>query len=178
MAKGKKRPAPWQGLLAGGLLSLGIYLLGLLLLTLLVVKGVLSEGGSFPAAAVLCTLSTLLGGLLAVRLTGWRAGGLLAAALVLFALGLAGLGFWEEITWLGRRIGGERGKRPFSWIAQNRRVFLIFPLRRRRTLPVKEGREGMEDMGRRMSAVPQMWTALMENRSSVPWDFCPFPRFT
>lgn len=102
MAKGKKRPAPWQGLLAGGLLSLGIYLLGLLLLTLLVVKGVLSEGGSFPAAAVLCTLSTLLGGLLAVRLTGWRAGGLLAAALVLFALGLAGLGFWEEITWLGR----------------------------------------------------------------------------
>ena len=94
MAKGKKRPAPWQGLLAGGLLTLGIYLLGLLLLTLLVVKGVLSEGGSFPAAAVLCTLSTLLGGLLAVRLTGWRAGGLLAAALVrggiLLLCGLAG----------------------------------------------------------------------------------------
>ena len=102
MAKGKKQKAAWQGFLAGGLLSLGIYLLGLLVVTMLLVKGVLSEGGSFPAVAVLCVLSALAGGVLAVRLTGWRAGGVLTAAAFLAVLILAGLGFWEEIAWLGR----------------------------------------------------------------------------
>lgn len=102
MAKGKKQTAAWQGFLAGGLLALGIYLMGLLVLTLLLVRGILSEGGSFPAVAVLCVLSVLGGGLLTVRLTGWRAGGLLTAAAFLAVLILAGLGFWEEIAWLGR----------------------------------------------------------------------------
>ena len=102
MAKGRKKLAVWQGFLAGGLLSLGVYLLGLLLLTLLLVKGTLSEGGSFPIVAVLCALSALAGGALTVRLTGWRAGGALTAAIFLSALLLAGLGFWEEIAWLGR----------------------------------------------------------------------------
>lgn len=101
MAKAKKQRAVWQGFLAGSLLSLGMYLLGLLFLTLLLVKGALSEGGSFPAVAALCALSTLGGGLLVVRLTGWRAGGLLAAAMFLSVLILAGLGFWEEVSWLG-----------------------------------------------------------------------------
>lgn len=101
MAKGKKQRAAWQGFLAGGLLALGVYLLGLLFLTLLLVKGVLSEGGSVPAAAVLCGLSALSGGALAVRLTGWRAGGVLTAAAFLSVLLLAGLGFWERIAWLG-----------------------------------------------------------------------------
>lgn len=102
MAKGRKRPAAWQGILAGSLLTLGMYLLGLLFLTLLLVKGALSEGGSFPAVAVLCALSALAGGLLTVRLTRWRAGGVLTAAAFLSTLILAGLGFWEEIAWLGR----------------------------------------------------------------------------
>lgn len=102
MAKGRKRLAVWQGLLAGSLLTVGVYLLGLLFLTLLLVKGALSEGGSFPAVAVLCALSVLAGGLLTVRLTRWRAGGVLTAAVFLSALILAGLGFWEEIAWLGR----------------------------------------------------------------------------
>ena len=101
MAKAKKPPAPWRGLLAGGLLALGVYLLGLLLLTLLLVKGVLSEGGSFPAVAALCVLSTLGGGLLAVRLTGWRAGGVVTAAMLLTMLALTGLGVWAQIAWLG-----------------------------------------------------------------------------
>ena len=79
-----------------------MYLLGLLLLTLLLVKGALSEGGSFAMVAALCVLATLAGGLLTVRLTLWRAGGVLTAALFLSVLLLAGLGFWEEITWLGR----------------------------------------------------------------------------
>lgn len=102
MAKGKKQGPAWKGILAGSLLMLGIYLDGLLLLTLLLVKGMLSEGGAFPAVAVLCFLSALAGGVLTVRLTGWRAGGLLAAAGFLAVLALLGLGFWEEISWLGR----------------------------------------------------------------------------
>lgn len=102
MAKGRKRLAVWQGFLAGGLLSLGVYLLGLMLLALLMVKGTLSEGGSFPMVAALCVLAALAGGLLTVRLTLWRAGGVLTAAMFLCALLLAGLGFWEEISWLGR----------------------------------------------------------------------------
>jgi len=101
MAKGRRKLAAWQGFLAGGLLSLGVYLSGLLLLTLLLVKGVLSEGGSFPIVAVLCALAALAGGLLTVRLTLWRAGGVLTAAVFLFVLLLAGLGFWDEISWLG-----------------------------------------------------------------------------
>lgn len=97
----RKQLTLWQGFLAGSLLTLGVYLLGLLFLTLLLVKGVLSEGGSFPAVAVLCALSALAGGLLTVRLTRWRAGGVLTAAIFLSVLILAGLGFWEEIAWLG-----------------------------------------------------------------------------
>lgn len=102
MAKGRKKPAAWQGFLAGGLLTLGLYLLGLLFLTLLLVKGVLSEGGSFPLVAALCLASSFAGGLLTVRLTRRRAGGVLTAVLFLFVLLLAGLGAWGEIAWLGR----------------------------------------------------------------------------
>lgn len=98
----RKQLTVWQGFLAGSLLTLGLYLLGLLFLTLLMVKGALSEGGSFPAVAVLCALSALAGGVLTVRLTRWRIGGVLTAAIFLSALILAGLGFWEEVTWLGR----------------------------------------------------------------------------
>ena len=36
-----------------------------------------------------------------MRLTRRRAGGVLTAAVFLFVLVLAGLGFWEEIAWLG-----------------------------------------------------------------------------
>lgn len=96
----RKQLAMWQCFLAGGLLTLGVYLLGLMLLALLLVKGAMSEGGSFPAVAVLCALSALAGGLLTVRLTRWRAGGVLTAAAFLSVLILAGLGFWEEIAWL------------------------------------------------------------------------------
>lgn len=102
MAKGRKKLAVWQGFLAGGLLALGAYLLGLMLLTLLLVKGALSEGGSFPVVAALCALASLAGGLLTVRLTLWRAGGVLTAAAFLFVLLLAGLGVWGEIAWMGR----------------------------------------------------------------------------
>lgn len=102
MAKGWKKLAVWQGLLAGVLLSLGVYLLGLLCLALLLVKGILPEGGSFPMVAVLCVLAALAGGALSVHLTRWRMGGVLTAALFLLVLLLAGLGFWEEVAWLGQ----------------------------------------------------------------------------
>ncbi len=102
MAKGRKKLAVWQGFLAGGLLSLGVYLLGLMFLALLMVKGTLSEGGSFPMVAALCIVATLAGGLLTVRLTLRRAGGVLTAVMFLSVLLLAGLGFWEEIAWLGQ----------------------------------------------------------------------------
>ena len=102
MAKRRKKLAVWQGFLAGTLLSLGTYLLGLLCLALLLVKGALPEGGSFPMVAALCVLVALAGGILTVRLTRRRAGGVLTAALFLSVLLLAGLGFWEEIAWLGQ----------------------------------------------------------------------------
>lgn len=101
MAKGRKKMAAWQGFLAGGLLSLGVYLLGLLLMALLLVKGVLPESARFYAVAALCGLAALAGGVLTVRLTRRQAGGVLASLIFLFALLLAGLGFWEEIAWLG-----------------------------------------------------------------------------
>lgn len=101
MAKGRKKLAVWQGFLAGGLLSLGVYLLGLLAAALLLVNGVLPEGAQFTVVAALCALAALAGGVLTVRLTRWKAGGVLTALLFLSALLLAGLGFWEEITWLG-----------------------------------------------------------------------------
>jgi len=101
MAKGRKKLAAWQGVLAGGVLSLCLYLLGLLLAALLLVRGTLPESGSFPAVAVLCALSSLTGGVTVVRLTGWRAGGLLTAAAFLSVLILLGLGFWDEIAWAG-----------------------------------------------------------------------------
>lgn len=101
MVKGRKKLMPWQGFLAGSLVSLGLYLLGLLFLTLLLVKGTVSEGGSFLVVAVLCALSALAGGMLTVRLTGLRAGGALTAAIFLAVLALLGLGFWEQIAWLG-----------------------------------------------------------------------------
>lgn len=51
--------------------------------------------------AVLCVLSALAGGVAAVRLTRWKMGGLLTAAAFLSVLVLLGLGFWEEVAWLG-----------------------------------------------------------------------------
>lgn len=101
MAKGRKKLAVWKGFLVGGTLSLGVYLLGLLLLTLLLVRGTVPEKGSFPVIAVLCALSALAGGVTAARLTGWRAGGALTALIFLGVLVLLGLGFWEQIAWLG-----------------------------------------------------------------------------
>ena len=98
----KKKLTVRQGFLAGGLLSIGVYFLGLLFLTLLLVKGVLPEGGSFPAVAVLCALAAGAGGSLTVRATRWPAGGVLTAVLFLSVLILLGLGFWEEVAWLGR----------------------------------------------------------------------------
>ena len=73
----------------------------LLLVSMLLVKGTLPEGGSFPMVAVLCVLSALAGGVAAVRLTRWKMGGLLTAAAFLSVLVLLGLGFWEEVAWLG-----------------------------------------------------------------------------
>ncbi len=101
MAKGRKKLAVWKGFLVGGTLSLGVYMLGLLLLTLLLVRGTVPEKGSFPVIAVLCGLSALAGGIATARLTGWRAGGALTALIFLTALVLLGLGFWEQIAWLG-----------------------------------------------------------------------------
>jgi len=102
MAKGRKQLAAWKGLLAGGLLTLGMYLAGLLFLTLLLVKGTISERWRFTAVAVLCGLSALAGGMATVRLTRWRAGGVLTTVIFLALLSLAGLGFWDEVTWFGR----------------------------------------------------------------------------
>ena len=101
MARGRKKWSMWQAFLAGELTSLGVYLIGLLFLTLFLVKGMLSEGGSFPVIAVLCMLSSLAGGLMTVHLARWRAAGILTAAVFLSVLLWAGLGFWEEVSWLG-----------------------------------------------------------------------------
>lgn len=105
MAKGKKKAQPpWLTALEGLGASLGTYLLGQMLVAMLVVRGSLSEGGMFPAVAMLCMLSALCGGLLCARRPLW---GTLPSAMlpaVLFAVVLMGVGLlcWERIAWTGR----------------------------------------------------------------------------
>lgn len=105
MGKTKKEPSPlWLVLTQGSILSLGIYFLGLLGLSALLVRGSVGEGNSFPMIAGLAVLSSFLGGLVTVRRTPWGAvpAGLVTAAVFICALGLAGLAFWESITFAGK----------------------------------------------------------------------------
>ena len=129
MGKSRKTTAVWAVFLRGTLLALGVYLAGQLLLALLQVQGVLPEQGGYPATAVVCGLSSLLGGLVCVRRSPWGTlpGGLLTAALFALLLIAGGLLFWHGITWKGRGgvlllcamgggvlsglLGGRRGKR-------------------------------------------------------------------
>ena len=67
MSKGRKQAPPWRAFAWGVLVSLGLYLGLLLVLALLAVRGVLGEGGTFPAIAVSCGVSALAGGLVCVR---------------------------------------------------------------------------------------------------------------
>ena len=129
MGKNRKPTAVWTVFLRGALLAFGVYLAGQLLLALLQVKGVLPEQGGYPATAVLCGVSSLLGGLLCVRRSPWGTlpGGLLEASLFALLLMAGGLLFWRGITWTGRGgvlllcalgggavsglLGGRRGRR-------------------------------------------------------------------
>ncbi len=129
MGKSRKATAVWAVFLRGTLLALGVYLAGQLLLALLQVRGVLPEQGGYPATAVVCGLSSLLGGLVCVRRSPWGTlpGGLLTAALFALLLIAGGLLFWHGITWTGRGgvlllcalgggvlsglLGGRRGRR-------------------------------------------------------------------
>ena len=102
MKMAKKQKAAWQGFLQGSLLALGLYMLGLLFLALLLVKGRLSEEAGFPIVAALCAAAVLCGGLLTIRQTGVRAGGLTTGAVFAVVLASVALCCWEETTWLGR----------------------------------------------------------------------------
>lgn len=104
MGKKRKSTPVWAVFLQGTALALGVYLAGQLLLALLQVRGVLPEQGGYPATAVACGLSSLLGGAICVRRSPWGTlpSGLLAAALFASLLVMVGLLFWQGLTWTGR----------------------------------------------------------------------------
>ena len=99
MAKGKKRrTAAGVVLLQGAAVSVIVYLAGILLLALLVVKGAVPERAAFPAAAVLCLLGTLSGGVVTARRTPWGplSAALLNTALFAAVLLVVGLACWPD----------------------------------------------------------------------------------
>ena len=104
MGKDRRKQAVWVVFLRGELIALGIYLLGIMLLALLVVKGVLPERGVYPAVAVMCLLTAMTAGLLAVRKSslGRLSAGILSAVIFGAILLLVGTCAWQEITWTGR----------------------------------------------------------------------------
>ncbi|MBR5472130.1 MAG: TIGR04086 family membrane protein [Oscillibacter sp.] len=104
MGKDRRKQAVWVVFLRGELIALGIYLLGIMLLTLLVVKGVLPERGAYPAVAVMCLLTSMTAGLLAVRKSslGRLSAGILSAVIFGAILLLVGTCAWQEIAWTGR----------------------------------------------------------------------------
>ena len=104
MGKDRRKQAAWLVLLQGELIALGIYLLGIMLLALLVVKGVLPERGAYPAVVVMCLLTAMTAGLLAVRKSslGRLSAGILSAVIFGAILLLVGTCAWQEITWTGR----------------------------------------------------------------------------
>ncbi|MCI8398242.1 MAG: DUF3792 family protein [Oscillibacter sp.] len=102
MAKSRKQAAPWQGFLMGGAACLGLYLAGLLLAALLMTKGTVSEASRFPLAAVLCVLAALCGGLLAIKQSALRAGGIVTGVSFAAVLVIVGLACWKDgIAWAG-----------------------------------------------------------------------------
>lgn len=89
----------------GSGLALGLYLTGLMLLTLFAVRGGISD--TFPAVAVLCFASSLVGGLTVARRLPW---GTLPSALLVSAcftgtLVLVGLSFPSGLTLTGKGGG-------------------------------------------------------------------------
>lgn len=104
MGTGRKQPSPGGVLLRGILAALGLYGLLQLLLALLLVKGILPESAMFPAVGVSCVLAAFAGGLLCAGRVPWGtlAGGGLTACGFGAILAVAGLGFWEGITWTGQ----------------------------------------------------------------------------
>ena len=78
MGKTKKEPTPlWLVLTQGSILSLGIYFLGLLGLSALLARGSVGEERSLSMIAGLAVPSSFVGG-------------------------LAGLAFWESLTFAGK----------------------------------------------------------------------------
>ena len=101
---GNKEIPLWIVLTQGSLLALAIYFLGLLGISGLLVNGKVGEGSAFPLTLGLIFTAAFGGAMIAVRRTtlGTLPTGLAIAAIFLFALGVAGLAFWESITFLGR----------------------------------------------------------------------------
>ena len=97
MSKKKKQASPWRAFVWGILVSLGMYIGLVLLLALLAVRGILGEGGTFPAIAAACGASALAGGLVCVREApvGRLPGALLCAAGFAAVLAAGCLLCWE-----------------------------------------------------------------------------------
>ena len=117
MSKKKKQAPPWRAFVWGILVSLGMYIGLVLLLALLAVRGILGEGGTFPAIAAACGASALVGGLVCVREAPV---GRLPAALLCGGCGGAGggvpavLGGWCYTSGLGA-AGVLDGWRTAGW---------------------------------------------------------------
>ena len=99
----RKRPAVWVVLLQGSMTALWIYLAGLFLVALFLVKGILPEGVMVPAAAGLCVVASLMGGLLVSGKTtmGTLPASVLNALIFSGILVLAGMACWHQISWNG-----------------------------------------------------------------------------
>lgn len=101
MAKGG-RAAPWKGVARGVLAALALYLCGTALLALLMVKGAVPEKAGFPVLMVLCVVSVLCGGVLAVPALPPLPAGMTVSGSFAAVLLAAGAACWQGITWTGR----------------------------------------------------------------------------
>lgn len=99
-----KKQTAWVIFIQGILLSLGAYLILQLLLAFLLVKSVLPQESSFPALALACGLSALLGGIFCARRSalGTLSSSLIATAGFAALLIAVGILCYEGITWTGR----------------------------------------------------------------------------
>lgn len=99
-----KKQTAWVVFIQGAFLSLGVYLALQLLMALLLVKSVLPETSSFPALAMACGLSALLGGIFCARRSalGTLSSSLIATAGFAALLTAVGILCYDGITWTGR----------------------------------------------------------------------------
>lgn len=98
---GKNRTPVWMIYMQGLGLSLGLYLLAIFFLAWLMTNGTLGERSAFPAIAISCMLSALIGSLRCAGRMGKLPGGLLCGAGFALTIVIIGLFFWDGFALRG-----------------------------------------------------------------------------